>query len=337
MIKTKRGASETIIFVLLIGFTIATAIIVITWSTKHTKELTETGIEFVEKNIECDKVGINVKDISEDEDCSQLEIKNKGYLKIDKLITRSTDDNKIEVTPIIIIKENNRNIGCKKKSVVLNCDGILSSNINTLIHNIDLAPNDKTSETTEGKPIDPTFVETSIFEDFENEIDCTTSCSISCNLISTKWSNIIGDNTDWISNSGGTPSYNTGPSGDHTTGNGHYVYIESSWPCYPYKTAYLVSSVIDTNIYSDLNLNFWYHMYGNYMGSLYVEVSEDGGSTWNNEWSISGNQGNLWHEATVDLSKYAGKNSVKIRFKAITGKSYQSDIAVDDITITASS
>ena len=40
---------------------------------------------------------------------------------------------------------------------------------------------------------------------------------------------------------GGTPSWNTGPIGDHTTGNGYYIYIESSYPRVPGDTAIIES------------------------------------------------------------------------------------------------
>ena len=52
----------------------------------------------------------------------------------------------------------------------------------------------------------------------------------------TNWTN---DNGDWLIWSGPTTSYNTGPSGDHTTGSGNYWYIEASSPNYPYM--YFVS------------------------------------------------------------------------------------------------
>ena len=46
----------------------------------------------------------------------------------------------------------------------------------------------------------------------------------------------VSDDGDWTLWQGPTTSYNTGPSGDHTTGSGTYYYVESSWPNYPDQT-----------------------------------------------------------------------------------------------------
>jgi hypothetical protein len=80
-------------------------------------------------------------------------------------------------------------------------------------------------------------------------------------------------------------------------------------------------------------MTFWYHMYGSAMGTLYLEASEDCAS-WTTVWSLSGNQGNAWYEANVDLSAYDGTR-LSLRFRGVTGSSYTSDMSVDDITITA--
>ena len=63
---------------------------------------------------------------------------------------------------------------------------------------------------------------------------------------------------------------------------------------------------------------------------VFLEVSD--GTKWQTEWSRSGHQGNDWVPASVDLSKYAG-STIKVRFRSVTGTSYQSDMAIDDIRV----
>ncbi len=144
------------------------------------------------------------------------------------------------------------------------------------------------------------------------------------------WVNESGDDIDWTRNSGSTPSSSTGPSG--ARGGAYYIYTEASSPNYPAKTALLVGPCFDLSDTIDAELTFWYHMYGSNMGSLNVEVSEDC-ATWTNVWSLSGNQGNTWYAANVDLSLYSGK-TITIRFRGVTGSSYTSDMAIDDVAVT---
>ncbi|MGB2985870.1 MAG: agmatine deiminase family protein, partial [Phycisphaerae bacterium] len=145
--------------------------------------------------------------------------------------------------------------------------------------------------------------------------------------------NVAGDDMDWTRRSGSTPSSSTGPSSAH--GGSYYVYTESSSPNYPNKTAILEGPCFDFTVTGDEELTFWYHMYGTAMGTLYVEVSDDC-VAWTTVWSLSGNQGNAWYEANVDLSAYSGTTTV-IRIRGVTGSSYRSDMAVDDISVTATS
>jgi hypothetical protein len=145
------------------------------------------------------------------------------------------------------------------------------------------------------------------------------------------WSNVSGDDMDWTRRSGSTPSSITGPSGAH--GGTYYVYIEASSPNYPNKTSLLESPCFDLKDTVDAQLTFWYHMYGAAMGTLSVEVSQDC-TNWITVWSLSGNQGDTWHEANVDLTPYSN-TLTKIRFRGTTGSSYRSDMAIDDLSITA--
>ena len=54
------------------------------------------------------------------------------------------------------------------------------------------------------------------------------------------------DTFNWTRVRGGTPSYDTGPIGDHTTGYGYYVYLESSSPRRQGDTAILESPWMKT-------------------------------------------------------------------------------------------
>lgn len=145
------------------------------------------------------------------------------------------------------------------------------------------------------------------------------------------WSQDSNDDFDWTRRTGGTPSSNTGPSS--AIEGSHYVYMESSAPNNNVDTARLISPCIDLGN-DAATLTFSYHMYGaNTMGSLRVDISTDGGSSWTQLWSRSGNQGNSWQTATVDLSGFVS-TSVQIRLNGTTGTTWQGDMAVDNLSIS---
>ncbi|MDX5348180.1 MAG: S8 family serine peptidase, partial [Hymenobacteraceae bacterium] len=183
-----------------------------------------------------------------------------------------------------------------------------------------------------------TLVNLPFSEDFQSFSLCGTAnnCELTvCNLSNgfMNGQNTVGDDIDWRTWVGGTPSTGTGPTGDHTTGTGRYLYLESS-DCFG-KAANLVTPCINLANTQAPQLSFWYHMYGASMGELHVDILVD------NSWILdvrpvmTGNQGNMWREATVDLSSYVGK-VVNIRFRGMTGSSFTSDIALDDISVTES-
>ncbi len=147
------------------------------------------------------------------------------------------------------------------------------------------------------------------------------------------WTQDTGDNINWTRDSNGTPSSSTGPS---TGAEGNfYMYTEASGngTGYPNKRAILNSPCFDLSSESQATFNFSYHMYGSNMGSLALEASTDNGLNWNVLWSESGNNGNSWSSQSIDLSAYIGGN-VKLRFNGVTGNSYRSDMAIDDISLT---
>ncbi len=167
---------------------------------------------------------------------------------------------------------------------------------------------------------------------FDGYSTCSNSCFSSC-FFSGMFENVNYDDFDWVVETGATPSSNTGPSQDHTTGTGNYIYTEiNSSTCYN-SVAILEARCQDFSSMSNPSLNFWYHMYGSGIGTLHIDVKE-GNDPWTQDVALvlSGNL-DQWLNQSVDLSAYAGEPSVSIRFRAVSGSSTIGDIALDDISI----
>jgi hypothetical protein len=133
----------------------------------------------------------------------------------------------------------------------------------------------------------------------------------------------------WYVHTGSTPdSWSTGPSGDHTTGNGVYIYTEGDMGTTG-DTAVFISPCIDLTVMSNPQLKFFYHMRGTSIGSLSVDIYY--GGTWQEIWTKTTDQGDFWLEESIDLAYYS--SVTQIRFRAIKGSSYSCDLALDDIRI----
>ncbi|MEM9338477.1 MAG: S8 family serine peptidase [Bacteroidota bacterium] len=150
------------------------------------------------------------------------------------------------------------------------------------------------------------------------------------------WTQVSGDDGDWVRDLGGTPSNGTGPSS--AIEGSFYMFLEASTngstgQIGSNATAILQSGCFDLSSVSSASFSFGYHMFGTSIGSLELEASTDDGSTWAGLWSESGNQGNTWNQATIDLSAYAG-GGVQLRFVGTTGTSWSSDIAIDQLSLT---
>jgi len=148
------------------------------------------------------------------------------------------------------------------------------------------------------------------------------------------WTQASGDDFNWTRRTGGTPSNNTGPSGAYE--GSYYLYVEASSPNYSNKTGIIESPCFDLSGESSATFSFRYHMYGaSSMGSLTLQATTDD-SSWSTVWSESGNQGNSWAQASVDMSAYAG-GDVKLRFVGTTGSTWQGDMAVDALDLSSGS
>ena len=174
--------------------------------------------------------------------------------------------------------------------------------------------------------------------DFDNTISCptTNNCGGTNCALNGGWINInstFHDDFDMRVNNTGTPSQNTGPSADHTLGTsvGKYIYSEASNNCYEAES-HVVSPCLNLSGTIRPELSFWYHMLGNDVGSLSVDVLTSKGWDLDVIPSINGNQGNSWLNKKVDLNNYRGE-IITIRFRIKTGDLWASDIALDDINI----
>ncbi|XP_022096406.1 MAM and LDL-receptor class A domain-containing protein 1-like [Acanthaster planci] len=141
------------------------------------------------------------------------------------------------------------------------------------------------------------------------------------------WRQDPNDDFDWLRSIGGTPSSDTGPSGDHTTGSGFYMYTETSFPRQSGDVAMLVSPVTKGDG-SNLCFSFWYHMFGSDMGTLEVLLREAGSSNDQALWRKKQDQGNQWLQSFRNIGS---SKDFQIVLKGIRGGGYESDIAIDDV------
>ncbi len=149
------------------------------------------------------------------------------------------------------------------------------------------------------------------------------------------WTQVTGDDGNWVRDANGTPSNGTGP-GSAVEGS-FYMFLEASTngsfgQIGPNATAILESDCFDLSGESTATFSFQHHMNGTSIGSLTVQASVDD-LNWTDLWTLAGSQGNQWNAVDVNLDSYAG-GSVKLRIVGTTGTSWSSDIAVDDLSLS---
>lgn len=176
-----------------------------------------------------------------------------------------------------------------------------------------------------------------IIQNFDNFTNCSTAWD--CELVTCSmfdgWYNVsngAGDDIDWRTHSGATGSGGTGPTSDHTSGTGKYLYIEGSGPCNN-STARLHSPCIDLAGINSASLSFWYHAWGGSIGELHVDAIADGELIEDIMTPIIGEQGDLWIQEVVDLSQFSNQQIVVIIRGSNGGSGWLSDLAIDDINI----
>ncbi|MEM1223833.1 MAG: choice-of-anchor D domain-containing protein [Verrucomicrobiota bacterium] len=138
---------------------------------------------------------------------------------------------------------------------------------------------------------------------------------------------------DWTLRTGRTPSGLTGPNSAHD--GDYYIFTEATASG---SDLFIVEAAFDLSSYSTAELRFRYHMYGSWTGTIWVDVNI--GSGWDTDvWSLTDQQQSNgdapWGLATVDLTSYAGSETVTIRFRGQTRGISRSDMAIDAIELSA--
>ncbi len=173
-------------------------------------------------------------------------------------------------------------------------------------------------------------------QNFETFNSCATATNCGATICTLKdgWMNVSngnGDDIDWRTDNGGTASNNTGPTADYVPGtsNGKYLYTEASGTC-EFMEAILVSPCLDLDStqVSAAAAYFWYHMRGNNMGTLSVDLITENGIVLDIIPQVTGNQGSAWKQANIPLTAYMGQK-VAIRIRGLTGSDFASDMAID--------
>lgn len=174
-------------------------------------------------------------------------------------------------------------------------------------------------------------------ENFDSWTNCTGGCGANNNgncaninaIASPGWRNEAdADDMDWSVDKDGTPTGGTGPTVDHTTGAGTYIYTEG---CTSGNEAWMVTPCFDLNGMFQPQVRFWYHMLGNTMGTLQMQIDTTGMGNWIPVFQKVGNQGANWNQAIVNLGGYKNKIA-RIRFRGINGGT-TSDMAIDDFLL----
>ena len=129
-------------------------------------------------------------------------------------------------------------------------------------------------------------------------------------------------------------SSGTGPIDDHTTGGAVYMFTETSSGTQGTEY-FLTSACLDLSGTTTPQLAFWYHMFGDGMGTLEANVIRPGVDT-TMVFSVSGQQqtaeNDPWLQAIADLTAFAGE-TVQLMFKGIRGIDFESDMAIDDVEV----
>ncbi|XP_033104873.1 MAM and LDL-receptor class A domain-containing protein 2-like [Anneissia japonica] len=173
--------------------------------------------------------------------------------------------------------------------------------------------------------------------DNSDESHCTAypgRCDFELNLCS--WHQELDDQFDWTLRTGSTGTIGTGPTNDHTlkSNNGHYIYIDTSWPRQENDVARLGSPTFSALTGSKCRVRLWYHMNGPEVGmlSVYRRTSYTSSNGLVQIYHLIGAQGDYWKLLDVAVGEVGV--AFEIVLEGVKGSGNQGDIAIDDVSFT---
>nr|XP_022298242.1 MAM and LDL-receptor class A domain-containing protein 1-like [Crassostrea virginica] len=133
------------------------------------------------------------------------------------------------------------------------------------------------------------------------------------------------DEFDWSRHTGSTPSSITGPSSAML--GSYYKYIETSYNSLNDRATLQSKVTFEEKMYC---LTLYYHMYGSDIKELVI-ATQNGTQTPVTHWSMTGDQGNVWHRLPgVSLSL---DPHTKVLITGVHGSSFEGDIAIDFVEL----
>ncbi|XP_074048708.1 apical endosomal glycoprotein [Macrotis lagotis] len=122
-----------------------------------------------------------------------------------------------------------------------------------------------------------------------------------------------------------------GPGYDHTTGQGHFMYLDPTMPPARGKGARLLTALQLPPAHNEC-LSFWYHLYGPQIGTLSLTLKRVGEADMP-LWTRTGTQGNQWQQAWATLSHTPDSVAKYHLVFEAHRNGYHGSIALDDITM----
>ncbi|KAK3088625.1 hypothetical protein FSP39_021462, partial [Pinctada imbricata] len=135
------------------------------------------------------------------------------------------------------------------------------------------------------------------------------------------------DNFQWAIT--GVPSSSAGTGPNYAQKGKYYLLAEMSSPRIRGDKAHFVSKV-DLPA-TKMCLKFYYSMFGRNVGTLSV-YTKDSSNVMQQVWSKSGNQGDKWEAQNIDIP---ATDELKVIFEAVRGEDWDSDIALDEISLSS--